>query len=223
MGLLSPRLMGVLGLISPCHVLADIGSDHGYLPIQAVEDKHCQRAIAADINKGPVASANKNIAAAGLSSYIETRLGSGLTPILLEEIDAVAICGMGGMLIGHIILEDIEKARRAKQLILQPQHDIDALRRLLHAHGFLITQEVLVQEKARFYVILKAHYTGHVPPWTNQEYFLGKHLQETLAPQNDPVFLAYKAHQREKINRYVHLVNNPQEKKQLQQKLDWLR
>lgn len=199
---LTPRLAAVLSYIDPCEILADIGTDHGYLPIEAIKKGICKQAIAADINQGPVHTAIKNIAVAGLSSDINARLGGGLTPIQLAEIDHVTICGMGGMLIWRILSENKEsmnKARHAKNLILQPQHDLEELRRNLHGAGFFIADEKLVREGQRFYTIIKTRYTGQNEQWTDKEYYLGKYFLQNKSE----IFAQYLHQQKEKIEKYL--------------------
>ena len=199
---LSLRLQAVLELVQCTNILADIGTDHAYLPIEACKLDLCKTAIACDINKGPLEIANANINAAGLNSRIQTRLGDGLKPLNPNEADAIVISGMGGMRIWNILKEETDKARFAKKLILQPQHDLEELRRKLHSEGYSISAEKLVQEDNRFYVILLAFYSGEITTWTPQQYFLGKTLHQSFA------FLPYLLQQQDKINRYIHAVHD---------------
>jgi len=199
---LSLRLQAVLDFLQGTNVLADIGTDHAYLPIEACKLDLCKTAIACDINKGPLEIANANINAAGLNARIQTRLGDGLKPLNRDEADSIVISGMGGMRIWNILKEETEKARFAKKLILQPQHDLEELRRKLHSEGFTISAEKLVQEDSRFYIIQLAHYSGDIEAWTPEEYFLGKTLHES------PAFLPYLRHQQDKINRYIHAIHD---------------
>ena len=205
-----------------CGILADIGTDHAYLPIAAVRQGICGGAIACDLHPGPLAMADENIRGAGLEGQIETRLGDGLTPLGPGEADCIVIAGMGGMRIWGIILEGMEQARAAKRLILQPQHDIVLLRKNLHGAGFEIQGERLVREvvggKEHFYVVLVARYTGDVAAWTEREYFLGKFLIE----RGGADFSAYVAHEREKISNYVSSINDKNLLCDVQQRLDWL-
>lgn len=216
---LSLRLQAVLDLVrgSQTKVLADIGTDHAYLPIEAVRAGFCQKAIACDINKGPLDIAAANINGAGLAGLVETRLGNGLAPVKLNEADCVVIAGMGGMRIWNILQDAPEKAQFAKKLILQPQQSIDALRKNLHQAGYKISAEPLIYEDGRFYTILVAHYTGQVVPWTAPEYFIGKHTTQS------PHFTAYLQYLQDKIARYIMSIKDPEHRQAEETKLQWIK
>ena len=210
---ISKRLGAILALAKGAHTLADIGTDHAYLAIAAIEQNICHQAIACDINPGPLHIAKKNIAQANLTQAIETRLGNGLAPLRPQEADTIVIAGMGGMLILKILEAEMPKAQFAKKLILSPQHDLPLVRKSLHQLGFYIAQEVLVHEDGRFYIVLEATHTGECHTWTEQEYFLGKHLK------NSPHWPSYLNHQADKINRYIdHL----KAKETALQQLQWI-
>jgi len=213
---LSLRLHAVLDLVKGSEVLADIGTDHAYLPIEAVEIGFCKRAIACDINKGPLEIAAANIQLARTSCQLETRLGDGLKPLNNNEADCIVISGMGGMRIWSILQTEPSKAKFAKKLILQPQHDLEELRRSLHCAGYEINTEKLVCEDSRFYVILLAAYTGNITTWTEQEYFLGKHLQDS------PYFLLYLEHLKNKIARYIQLINDENTRQLAEMHMRWI-
>jgi len=213
---LSKRLRAILDLIKNCHTLADIGADHGYLPIEACRLDICQKAIACDINKAPLEVANANIHDTGLSDRIETRLGDGLNPLNNDEADCIVISGMGGLRIWNILDNGENKAKFASKLILQPQHDLEVLRRRLHSTGYKIHDEKLVLEDSHFYVILVASYTDEIGEWTAQEYFLGKYLCQS------PYFLEYLLEQKEKIERYFSSIKDAATRKQAEQRLEWL-
>ena len=202
---LSLRLQAILEYASGCNVLADIGTDHAYLPIEACKTNACNRAIACDLNKGPLEIAAANIKAAGLHRRIETRLGNGLAPLGINEADCISISGMGSTTMWDILQDEPCKAKTAKRLILQPQHDyLDVFRKNLHGAGYNIEAEELVYEDSRFYVVLTASYVGvgEVAAWTEREYFIGKFLHDS------PHFGEYLAYHRSKIARYIHVVGD---------------
>lgn len=158
---LSRRLLSVANGVSRGNRLADVGTDHGYIPIFLVQKGVIPSAIAMDINKGPLERAVMHIKEQGLSDQIETRLGSGLSKLEEGEADSVVIAGMGGALITRI-LEDglpVLKGRKTgkgiKEMILQPQSEIFKVRHWLHDHGYQITEENLIQEEGKYYFILK--------------------------------------------------------------------
>jgi len=222
---LSPRLQAVLDLCQALHtpdrgILADIGTDHGYLPISAVQNGIFKYAYACDLHPAPLAIAAENIRSAGLTNKIETRLGDGLKPF--DEADCIVIAGMGGMRIWGIINEGMAQAKKAKRLILQPQHDTVLLRKNLHSAGFEIQDERMIHEivggKSHFYVVIAARYTGLAEKWTEQEYFLGKFL---LASAGE-VFSVYKKHERDKIKSYIARINDEASLKNANEHLHWL-
>ena len=105
-------------------ILADIGTDHAYVPIALVQRQKIKGAIAMDINEGPLARAQEHIRAARLEEYIQTRLSDGAEALLPNEADSILIAGMGGELILHILTEGESVCSTAKELILQPQSEI---------------------------------------------------------------------------------------------------
>ena len=219
---LSHRLMAVLDLIYDCEILTDIGTDHGLLPIEACNMGLCERAIACDIGKGPLEVAKANIKAAGLSHRIETRLGDGLKPLHISEVDCIVISGMGGMRIWGILSEGMSQARQAKRLILQPQHDTELLRRNLHKAGIEIEDEQIVREvvggRQHFYVVIAARYTGESFSWSEQEYFLGRFL---ISKGGDD-FSAFTQREKEKISVYMSQIRDKSALQSAKERLNWL-
>ena len=212
MSFISPRLQAVLECIEKCNVLADIGTDHAYLPIEAVKKNFCERAIACDINKGPLETAKKNILNAGLYEKIETRLGNGLEPISVNEADCITITGMGGMLIKDILQNAQHKIKKSK-IILSPQHDLEELRRFLYLNKYKI-KEKLVRDRERFYNVLIAHVTNEEQPWTDTEFFLGK----IESPDIDLYYLMLH----KKISGYIHFITDEGTRQRAEKQLKWL-
>ena len=127
---LSERLQKIADCIST-ETLADIGTDHGYIPIYCVKNGRCTRAIASDINKDPLKAACDNITENGLSEKIETRLSNGLEGLLPNEADTIVIAGMGGFLIRDILINGADKIGDNTVLILQPMVAASELREYL--------------------------------------------------------------------------------------------
>ncbi|MDE7059206.1 MAG: class I SAM-dependent methyltransferase, partial [Lachnospiraceae bacterium] len=100
---LSKRMQRLASLVTEENRLADIGTDHGYIPIYLIQQKKIQSALAMDINSGPLSRAKEHIEASGLTTYIETRLSDGLCKLEADEADTVLIAGMGGMLMVSIL------------------------------------------------------------------------------------------------------------------------
>ncbi len=172
---MTPRLEAVKNAVIPCHTLLDAGTDHAYIPIALVEQGICKKAIASDINQGPLQRAETHIAQRGLADRIETRLGSGITVLTPHEADTVVLAGMGGVLIAQLLQECPEVAASVKRFVLQPMNAPEYLRHWLHENGFCITREYLAREGEKIYVILCAE---HGEEKYEQEcfYYVGKAL-----------------------------------------------
>ena len=155
---LSKRLMKIASYVNYCDAIADIGTDHGYIPIYLVKNNKCNSAIASDINKGPIEKASTNIRFEGLSEKIKCLLGGGLKPLKVGEVNGVIIAGMGGNLIRDIILEDIEKVKLYDFLILQPAQNPEVLRKFLYNNNFEILNEDLILDDGKFYELFKVKY-----------------------------------------------------------------
>lgn len=151
---LSPRLQIIADSIIDCDTLADIGTDHASIPIYLVQKGAVKRAIASDINKGPIEIAEARIKNNKLEDKIQTRLGSGLTILKQNEANIIVIAGMGGMLIADIIEASMEVAKSAEALILQPMLDSGRLREYLIRNGFEITDEELAKEDHKLYEVI---------------------------------------------------------------------
>lgn len=154
---ISNRLETVAGMITPGYTVADIGTDHGYLPIYIVEKKLANKVIAMDVNRGPLEKACHNIRLYQVGEGIETRLSDGLDKLVCGETDTITICGMGGKLICKILEAGKEKAEAAKELILSPQSEIKQFREYISENGFMIAEEKMVFEDGKYYFIMKCH------------------------------------------------------------------
>lgn len=156
---LSRRLDAILQMIPRAPVLADIGTDHGKLPIAAIESGKIKRAIATDKSGPSLAKAIEASKEAGIKHLIECREGDGLQVIRLGEVDVIVMAGMGG---GRMIkiLEPNRAIWARARLILQPNRDVEALRRWLDENGVGLTAENVVQDGKRFYTILSAQIVG---------------------------------------------------------------
>ncbi len=152
---LSKRLGAVASYVQKGSRLADVGSDHAYLPLFLVENSTIDFAVAGEVVQGPYQSALKNVAQAGQLEQIQVRLANGLAAIeSSDRIDTITIAGMGGRLIVDILEADRDKLEKVKRLILQPNNREDELRIWLEAHGFQIVAEEMVTENQKFYEIL---------------------------------------------------------------------
>ena len=132
---LSKRLRAVADFVTPQGRLADVGTDHAYVPICLVEEKKISGAIAMDIVDGPLQRARENIAAHHLETQIETRKSDGLEALCPGEVDTIVIAGMGGLLICRILEQGREVAATVPEWVLEPQSDTDKVRAYLLEQG----------------------------------------------------------------------------------------
>jgi tRNA (adenine22-N1)-methyltransferase len=151
---LSNRLQTVAKHIPPGLRVADIGTDHGYLPVYLAVNDLSPHVIATDRGKGPLASAEQLVSLLSLENKVSTRLGDGLAVIEPGEVDVICIAGMGGMAMKEIIENGMAVAKSAKRLILQPQRNVSAVRRFLAESGFKIVAEDLAEDDGFYYEII---------------------------------------------------------------------
>ncbi|PHK49745.1 tRNA (adenine(22)-N(1))-methyltransferase [Staphylococcus edaphicus] len=173
--------------------LADIGSDHAYLPIYAVENNLIDTAIAGEVIKGPFDASVRNVRDYQLSNSIDVRLGDGLSVIKADDhITSVSICGMGGPLIAKILTEGASKLKDQPRLILQSNIQSGAIREQLVKLNYTICAEDILEEKGHIYEILVADYNEKSVAMTEKEVKFGPKLLENKTA------LFYKKWERER-------------------------
>lgn len=181
---LKNRLYTVSTLVPFGARVADIGCDHGHLPIYLIKEGISPFCIASDIKEKPLLSAKENIQKL-CAENIDTRLGPGLSTVKENEVDCITIAGMGGEVIASI-LEDCSWLKRTRPtLILQPMTSADALRRYLCENGFIIDKEVACTDSGKIYTVIKAEFTGEFSLEDEAFYRIGK-----LNPE-DPISEKY--------------------------------
>lgn len=154
------RLRLCAGFVRDGAKLADIGTDHAYLPVWLCQTGKCPSAVAADINPEPLKRGALTVAEAGLSDRIKTRLSDGLSEICSDEADDIVIAGMGGELIAKI-LGDSELSREPeKRFILQPMTKSEALIKWLCDNGFEIIGQDCCVAAGKCYTVILARYCG---------------------------------------------------------------
>ena len=152
---LSDRLSLIKDMVSPCNTVCDVGCDHGYISIALISEGIAKHAIACDINKGPLERANENIVAAGLTDKIETRLSDGLHNISASDnVDSIVIAGMGGRLTLKILQEGISVARCADHIVIEPQSELELVRKTLREMKMTIVREKFVIDMSKPYWIM---------------------------------------------------------------------
>ncbi len=146
-------------MVRPGAALADIGTDHAYLPIWLAKQSRISRAIAADVRVGPLQKAQSNISRYHVQDTVSARLSDGLNAIFPTEADDIVIAGMGGEMIIKIIEEALWLKHEQKHLILQPMTSVEQLRVFLAGQGFKVLEERAVEEDARVYTVILAKYS----------------------------------------------------------------
>lgn len=150
---LQPRLQMLADLVPVGAKLADVGTDHGYLPVWLLQEGRISRAIASDINREPLEHACRTAAEYGVSERIDFRLGAGLEKIRPDEADTIAIAGMGGETIQTILVTAPWTKEHGVKLLLQPMTKVEMLRTWLADNGYYFTGEHLVFDKDFLYPI----------------------------------------------------------------------
>ena len=160
---LSGRMRAVAGLVRVCGVLADVGTDHGYLPAALLLAGRIRRAVASDVGAMPLDRARRTAAELDLEEKMELRLGDGLSVLRPGEADAAVIAGMGGDTIVSILSAASWCRERGLLLLLQPMSRAEVLRRWLPENGFALLAEKLVQDKGVLYPIFTVQ-GGEITP-----------------------------------------------------------
>ena len=175
---LSPRLQICANMISSNASIADVGTDHAYLPIWLARMGRISKAIACDINLMPLERAKKNIDKYEVSSIVETRISDGLKSINEDEVDEIIVAGMGGELIAKII-EDT-KWVKSKKLVLNPMSSDMHLRVYLSKNGYEINEERAILSDNKVYTVMNCEYIGKENNYGDEYYFVGKLLENNL-------------------------------------------
>ena len=183
---LSRRLQTVAALVPKCGCLADIGTDHAYVPVWCVKNGICRQAIACDVRPGPLRIAEKSIREYGLAHCMQTRLSDGLDALLPGEADAVVIAGMGGLLIADILSRGRAALTAQTRLILQPMTAVEELRVFLYQNGYRVTDEHVVAEEDKFYNVLEVRLGQDTA--SERDIIIGRNLQK------EPDYAAYLAY-----------------------------
>ncbi len=196
---LSKRLSAVAQLVTITGILADVGTDHGYIPVYLIGKEQIKKAIAMDVNQGPLERAQEHIHQYGLESRIETRLSDGLQALKPKEVEGIVIAGMGGNLMKRILMQGEQVAHTAQELILQPQSEVMEFRKFLWKSGYTIVAEDMVLEDGKYYPMMRVVYENaqkEIPDVLALKY------GEKLLEQKHPVlkqYLLWQRMQKEKI------------------------
>lgn len=174
---LTPRLKMIASLVPKCKSLCDIGTDHAYVAIYLAKKGVAEKIIAADIKKGPLTQAEKNIRAFEVSDKIETRLSNGFSAIAENEVECSIIAGMGG----ETIAEILENEKGCRYFVLQMQSAHKELREYLVTHGYVIEKEEVCREGNKMYTALLA-VRGEGKKLSETEMEIGPYLISNTPP-----------------------------------------
>ena len=198
---LTNRLLKIASLVSENKRLADIGTDHGYIPVYLLNEGKINFAILADINKGPLENARSEVK----RNKLEDKVDSGIEVLKKGEVDEVIIAGMGGILIGELLEANKEVAYSVDKLILQPMQAQEELRQYLLNNGYEILDECLEKEDFRLYEIIVAKYTGKNTHLEDNIYYeVGKKLIEN----KDELLVEFVENKIKKYNNIISKLGN---------------
>lgn len=179
--MLSKRLQNVADMVTKGYIVADIGTDHGYVPIYLIKNGIVPKAYAMDINEGPLKIADKNIRLEGLQDKITTVLSDGMNEMTSEMAESVVIAGMGGDLITDILNRG-KNIKGIKELVLSPHKRVDIVRKYLLDNNWKITDENMVIDNNKFYTILRAVPEKEESEYDETEIMYGRLLLTTKNP-----------------------------------------
>lgn len=187
------RLKMVYDMIPECDILGDVGTDHAFLPIYAIQTGKCKKAIASDLREGPLYIAKKNIAASGLSNHIETIMSNGLKGYIGKDCNVIVIAGMGGLTICNILSDWVSDCKQYKyfpgniSLILQPNTHEFEVRKCLWDNGFEIIDEQAIKDGNHVYISFHTKYTDELKEYSEMELYVGKIMSKRMS-ENDILY-----------------------------------
>ena len=191
---LQPRLQCLADCAGRCRCLADVGTDHGYLPVWLLQNGRTERAVASDINAEPLAHARRTAERYGVSDKMDFRLCAGLAGYAPGEADVLVMAGMGGETIRDILASAPWVKGSDARLLLQPMTRSELLRPWLAENGYGIRYERLVMDKGTIYTVIEAA-AGAGRPLTAAECWCGVGLE------HDPLYGAYASDRVRKLER----------------------
>lgn len=193
---LSFRLSAIAGQVPADARVADVGTDHGYIPVWLIKNGIVQRVTATDIGRGPLERAVETAREAGVTQGIRFALCDGLGDIAPEEAEVVIIAGMGGGTIAGI-LSRAPWTRDCKKLILQPMTKPELLRQWLLENGYVIIDERLVKDSGKIYCVISAKGGSSNESYRPHEMV----ISPILAEKRDPLLMDYLEEQLKKYRR----------------------
>lgn len=165
---LTERLRTIADMVDSGSRLADIGTDHGFVPIYLLTLGKIRYAVASDVHMGPLDKARENTLKYGVGEKMRLCRADGMDGLRENEADTAVIAGMGGELICRILNR---VPQSIQTLILQPMTDLEEVRKKVHRMGFALTEEKIAREDNKFYIIMKAR-RGACPFWAEEDYLI---------------------------------------------------
>lgn len=197
---LSPRLRSVAAFVTNGARVADVGTDHGYLPVWLIQNGICSEAIAVDIRPGPLSHARRTALEWELQEKIRFVLSDGLEAIEPSSVDTVVMAGMGGETIVDILARAPWTLRQSTHLILQPQSKLDVLADWLYAAGYAVLDASLVTDAGRIYLVLSVQAGAGRTPYTDAQMLINRILME----RRDPLLAAYLDLEMRRLQKSIH-------------------
>lgn len=157
---LSERMLMAAKMVREGNTVADIGTDHAYLPAYLVLNGISPKALACDVCKGPLENAKKTVELYGIEDKITLRLSDGFDEISPDEAQDFVMCGMGGTLMEQLVSRTNWLRDGSKRLILQPQSHAEDIRKYFIENGFEILREDACTDGGKLYCAMVAEYTG---------------------------------------------------------------
>ena len=196
---MTPRLFTICSFVPKGSAVIDVGSDHAYVPIFLIKEGIADKALATDVNDGPIQRSRENVIRMGLEDKIDFQKADGLRGILHGGFDTVIIAGMGGLLIADIISGGGDL--HGKTLILQPMTATAELRAFLLQNGFSIQREKLSKEGEKLYTVMEVRH-GAETPYTEAELILGRKTK------NDALYPLLVKRETDKIKKRISGLRN---------------
>lgn len=221
---LSHRLKTVASFVIKGSNIADIGTDHGYIPIYLVSQGIANHAIAMDVRDGPLLRAASHIREHGLKDKITVRLSDGLKELQPGEANCVIIAGMGGELMIRILDEGKHLWSSVDDWVLSPQSDPDQVRMYLEKQGFSIREETMVKDEGKYYIIIKVA-RGSMAYGRMPYYKYGK----LLITEKHPVLKEYLKLEEQKVKKILNALESVgtqtsvSRRQELHQELMWIK
>lgn len=199
---LKPRLQSAADMVRYGSRVADIGTDHAYLPTVLILSGKIPSAVAADLRKGPLENALETVRSNHIEDRVQLRLSDGLKCVSPDDADDIVIAGMGGILISEILTAAEWVKNEKYKLILQPQSHDEDVRRYLFANSFNITDETVCFEDGKIYICIGAVYTGSITSHSEAEIMFG-----SLLTRHDDAAEAFINKKLKRINARLSALN----------------